>query len=122
MTASARALRQHLRMQLKQARATSVPERNQPRPCASRRPLAEKTAPTPVGLIRRVLERVGIPTNAAYSPRRSVAAASEETARVAVWAMTGRQCDALRWAEIAGAIQAMSSSAGVEAIGSTPRI
>jgi arylsulfatase A-like enzyme len=31
-------LRQHLRMQLKQARASSVPERNQPWPYASRRP------------------------------------------------------------------------------------
>jgi hypothetical protein len=31
-------LRQHLRMQLKQARATSVPERNQPWPYAVRRP------------------------------------------------------------------------------------
>ena len=31
-------LRQHLRMQLKQARASSVPERNQPWPYATRRP------------------------------------------------------------------------------------
>jgi hypothetical protein len=31
-------LRQHLRMQLKQARASSVPERNQPWPYAVRRP------------------------------------------------------------------------------------
>ncbi len=35
-------LRQHLRMQLKQARATSVPERNQPWPYASRRPPPRK--------------------------------------------------------------------------------
>lgn len=33
-------LRQHLRMQLKQARASSVPERNQPWPYATRRPAA----------------------------------------------------------------------------------
>jgi arylsulfatase A-like enzyme len=31
-------LRQHLRMQLKQARASSVPERNQPWPCVTRQP------------------------------------------------------------------------------------
>jgi hypothetical protein len=31
-------LRQHLRTQLKHTRASSIPERNQPWPCASRRP------------------------------------------------------------------------------------
>jgi arylsulfatase A-like enzyme len=41
-------LRQHLRMQLKQARASSVPERNQPWPYASRRP----PSPSPSRLTR----------------------------------------------------------------------
>jgi arylsulfatase A-like enzyme len=49
-------LRQHLLMQLKQARATSVPERNQPWPYAARR-AATATRP---GLIRRALERLRI--------------------------------------------------------------
>jgi arylsulfatase A-like enzyme len=47
-------LRQHLGMQLKQARAISVPERNQPWPYASRR---SPTTSRP-GLVRRVLKRV----------------------------------------------------------------
>ena len=47
-------LRQHLRMQLKQARATSVPERNQPWPYASRRP--PTTAHSGFG--RRLLDRL----------------------------------------------------------------
>ena len=47
-------LRQHLRMQLKQARAESVPERNMPWPYTSRRP---PTANAP-GVVRRALERV----------------------------------------------------------------
>ena len=46
-------LRHHLRMQLKQARASSVPERNQPWPYASRRP----HAPRRPGLVSRVLRR-----------------------------------------------------------------
>ena len=41
-------LRQHLRMQLKQARAASVPERNEPWPYVSRRPVASRP-----GLVRR---------------------------------------------------------------------
>jgi arylsulfatase A-like enzyme len=48
-------LRQHLRMQLKHARAGAVPERNNPWPYASRRPPAAQP-----GLIRRTLQRVGI--------------------------------------------------------------
>ncbi|HET6732571.1 MAG TPA: hydrolase, partial [Mycobacterium sp.] len=47
-------LRQHLRMQLKQARASSVPERNQPWPYVSRRPPVASPS-----LVRRVLKRVG---------------------------------------------------------------
>ena len=46
-------LRQHLRMQLKQARADSVPERNVPWPYASRRTPAAKT-----GLVSRLLGRI----------------------------------------------------------------
>jgi arylsulfatase A-like enzyme len=49
---------QHLSMQLKQARAGSVAERNNPWPYASRRPPASKP-----GLIRRALEQVGIVTH-----------------------------------------------------------
>jgi arylsulfatase A-like enzyme len=48
-------LRRHLRMQLKQARASSVPERNQPWPYASRRPPAASRS----GPVRRMLERAG---------------------------------------------------------------
>ncbi|QLL08835.1 sulfatase-like hydrolase/transferase [Mycobacterium vicinigordonae] len=44
-------LRQYLRMQLKQARTASVPERNEPWPYANRRP------PEGEGLVRRVLGR-----------------------------------------------------------------
>ena len=47
-------LRQHLRMQLKQARAESVPERNVPWPYASRRP-PEKARPA--GFLRRLRHR-----------------------------------------------------------------
>ena len=47
-------LRQYLRMQLKQARATSVPERNRPWPYVARRPPAPSA-----GLARRVLNRLG---------------------------------------------------------------
>lgn len=46
-------LRQHLRMQLKQARASSVPERNQPWPYVSRQPPTGESE----GLVRRVLGR-----------------------------------------------------------------
>jgi arylsulfatase A-like enzyme len=46
-------LRQHLRMQLKQARAESVPERNQPWPYANRQPPTDESD----GLVRRVLGR-----------------------------------------------------------------
>ena len=47
-------LRQHLRMQLKQQRAASVPERNQPWPYADRQPPESK------GAARRVLRRLGL--------------------------------------------------------------
>jgi arylsulfatase A-like enzyme len=47
-------LRQHLRMALKQARATSVPERNQPWPYADREPAVGKSA----GVVRQVLSRL----------------------------------------------------------------
>ncbi|WP_326547981.1 sulfatase-like hydrolase/transferase [Mycolicibacterium sp. ND9-15] len=46
-------LRQHLRVELKQARAASVPERNNPWPYSPRR-----TPPAHPGLLRRVLRRV----------------------------------------------------------------
>lgn len=46
-------LRQYLRMHLKQARASSVPERNQPWPYANRQPPAGESE----GLVRRVLGR-----------------------------------------------------------------
>lgn len=46
-------LRQHLRMQLKQARASSVPERNQPWPYVNRQPPTGESE----GLVRRVLGR-----------------------------------------------------------------
>ncbi|MGV0792965.1 sulfatase-like hydrolase/transferase [Mycolicibacterium sp. XJ1819] len=46
-------LRQHLRTQLKQARSVSVPERNNPWPYVSRRPVVRE------GLVRRVLSRLG---------------------------------------------------------------
>jgi hypothetical protein len=49
-------LRQYLRMQLKQQRATSVPERNQPWPYANRQPPVEESR----GAARRVLRRLGI--------------------------------------------------------------
>ncbi|CAJ1581958.1 sulfatase-like hydrolase/transferase [[Mycobacterium] wendilense] len=49
-------LRQHLRMQLKQVRAESVPERNQPWPYADRQPPTGSDA----GLVRRVLGRLGL--------------------------------------------------------------
>lgn len=47
-------LRQYLRMQLKQQRAASVPERNQPWPYADRQP------PESAGTARRVLRRLGL--------------------------------------------------------------
>ena len=47
-------LRQHLRMQLKQARATSVPERNQPWPYADREPAVGTSA----SVVRQVLVRL----------------------------------------------------------------
>jgi hypothetical protein len=47
-------LRQHLRMQLKQARAGGVPERHQPWPYASRRP----PSPSRSSFAERVLKRV----------------------------------------------------------------
>ena len=51
-------LRQYLRNQLKMIRASSVPERNQPWPYVSRRPV---TSPPPlIALIGRLLARVGI--------------------------------------------------------------
>lgn len=46
-------LRQHLRMQLKQARATAIPERNQPWPYAERRPATRRS-----GVVRTVLGRL----------------------------------------------------------------
>lgn len=46
-------LRQHLRTELKQIRASSVPERHQPWPYADRQPPARE----PLGLIRRVLNQ-----------------------------------------------------------------
>ncbi|RUP06013.1 MAG: hydrolase [Mycobacterium sp.] len=46
-------LRQHLRMQLKQARASAVPERNQPWPYVNRQPPTGESE----GLVRRVLGR-----------------------------------------------------------------
>ena len=46
-------VRQHLRMQLKQARASSVPERNQPWPYVERRPPVGESE----GVVRRVLSR-----------------------------------------------------------------
>lgn len=49
-------LREHLQMQLKQARASSVPERNQPWPYAARRP-----PPASASLLRRALGRL-LPT------------------------------------------------------------
>ena len=48
-------LRQHLRMQLKQQRASSVPERNQPWPYANRQPPTGESD----GVVRRVLIRFG---------------------------------------------------------------
>jgi arylsulfatase A-like enzyme len=48
-------LRQHLRMQLKQQRASSVPERNQPWPYANRQPPTGESD----GVVRRVLSRFG---------------------------------------------------------------
>jgi hypothetical protein len=47
-------LRQHLRMELKQARATSVPERNQPWPYANREPAVGKSP----SIVRQVLGRL----------------------------------------------------------------
>ncbi|MGB9304623.1 MAG: sulfatase-like hydrolase/transferase [Mycobacterium sp.] len=49
-------LRQHLRMQLKQQRASSVPERNRPWPYADREPPVDDSKP----LVRKVLRRLGI--------------------------------------------------------------
>lgn len=46
------ALRQHLRTQLKHARATAIPERNQPWPYVSRRPAVSKP-----GVVRRMFQR-----------------------------------------------------------------
>lgn len=51
-------LRQQLRTQLKQARASSVPERHQPWPYVSRR--TPSTAPAVVTVVGRLLERVRI--------------------------------------------------------------
>ncbi len=48
-------LRQHLRMQLKQARASSVPERNQPWPYVKRQPPTGESQ----GVVRRALGRFG---------------------------------------------------------------
>ncbi|OBF29746.1 sulfatase-like hydrolase/transferase [Mycobacterium sp. ACS4331] len=48
-------LRAHLRMQLKQVRAASVPERNQPWPYADRRPPAEGQGP-----VGRIRQRMGL--------------------------------------------------------------
>lgn len=50
-------LRQYLRTELKQVRAESIPERNQPWPYAVRRPPAR---PQRVGLVRRALKRLGV--------------------------------------------------------------
>ncbi|MDT5140034.1 MAG: hypothetical protein QOD58_4296, partial [Mycobacterium sp.] len=47
-------LRQHLRMQLKQARTVSVPERHQPWPYANRQPPSGESQ----GVLRRVLGRL----------------------------------------------------------------
>jgi arylsulfatase A-like enzyme len=49
-------LRQHLRMELKQARASSIPERNQPWPYVERQPSTGKS----VGVVRRALGRIGL--------------------------------------------------------------
>jgi arylsulfatase A-like enzyme len=49
-------LRAHLRMELKQARASSVPERNQPWPYADRQPPVGKSE----GVVRSVLGRLGL--------------------------------------------------------------
>jgi Domain of unknown function (DUF4976) len=55
-----RELRQHLRTQLKHVRASSVPERNQPWPYASRwSPTAQRSAP--MRFISRALKRMGRP-------------------------------------------------------------
>lgn len=48
-------LRQHLRMQLKQQRASSVPERNRPWPYVNRQPPTGESQ----GVLRRVLGRIG---------------------------------------------------------------
>lgn len=48
-------LRQHLRTQLKQVRASAIPERNQPWPYVTRKPPAK-----PEGVVRRVLARLGL--------------------------------------------------------------
>jgi arylsulfatase A-like enzyme len=52
-------VRQHLRMQLKQARASSIPERNAPWPYAVRQPPAGQPRKVPA-LVREALQRVGI--------------------------------------------------------------
>ncbi|HME74972.1 MAG TPA: hypothetical protein VKI00_04730, partial [Mycobacterium sp.] len=48
-------LRAHLRMQLKQVRASSIPERNQPWPYASRRPPGAN--PSKPSTLTRLLRR-----------------------------------------------------------------
>lgn len=61
-------LRRHLRMQLKQQRASSVPERNRPWPYANRQPPAGGSK----GRARRVLGRLGgrVGGRPAVGPRR----------------------------------------------------
>lgn len=49
-------VRAHLRMQLKQARASSVPERNRPWPYAERQPPSAESN----GVVRRVLGKIGL--------------------------------------------------------------
>lgn len=64
-------LRAHLRTQLKQERARSVPERNQPWPYATRKPSAPATKlpPPPARLLRRLVQRLGMhPVDAAADP------------------------------------------------------
>jgi arylsulfatase A-like enzyme len=58
--ASLQELRQYLRTQLKHARASSVPERNQPWPYVSRRPPTARR-PAPMHFVSRALKRMGRP-------------------------------------------------------------
>jgi len=58
-----RELKEHLRMQLKHERASSIPERNEPWPYAERRPTAgppAKTPPAPARALRRLVQRLGM--------------------------------------------------------------